>query len=78
MPRYIDADKLTRMFIGNLTFVPQEFIDSAKTVDAIPIKWIEQYIENEIKRYGCKIPETNAIKDMIDDWRKENESNISN
>jgi hypothetical protein len=91
--RLIDADKLFTWLVSSWRnkypigdgsqfdivhiYEIKEEIDNAETVDAIPIKWIEQYIGKEIKRYGCKIPETNSIQNMLNDWRKENESNIS-
>ena len=81
MPRCIDANRLKKKLIGWETEPTDEDIERVinrqPTADVIPIKWIEQYIENEIKMYGCEIPETNAIKNMLKDWRKENESNIS-
>lgn len=63
--RIIDADKLMRIYFdddeGNKTFefVPSEFIDSAPTVDAVPVvrckdcKWWEQIDDGQ---YGYCSP----------------------
>ena len=47
-------------------------------VEAIPISWIEEWLEKMPKHttpYFYKSYLRNAIRGMVKDWRKENESN---
>ena len=67
--RLIDLDKID-VFHQEDEDVVFDIIH-AIPVDAITTDWIEQYIENEIQRYGCEIPEISAIKNMLNEWRKE-------
>lgn len=94
--RLIDADKLAITPI-DVTDLPQdkclrvvlwEDVEKAETVDAIPIKWIEEYAEHLAKTnpHGFDVLGvahehlgiTLMVKDWnLEQWRKENESNIS-
>ena len=69
--RLIDADKVKRAFIGNRygTKAIEYVIDEAPTVKAITVEWIEEW--------GWKngMSESMSLRVMIDDWRKENETN---
>lgn len=44
-------------------------INHAPTVDAIPISWIEQYVEENWFDYGTQY---NAITEMLKAWEREN------
>ena len=67
----IDADKVKRAFIGNRygTKAIEYVIDEAPTVKAITVEWVEEW--------GWKngMSESMSLRVMIDDWRKENETN---
>lgn len=74
--RLIDADKLlepgyTDMFDAPIRFamVSRYAIETAPTVKAIPVEWIEEW--------GWKngMSESMSLRVMIDDWEKENETN---
>lgn len=57
-------------------------VQNAPTVDAIPIEWIEKYVKKsyrKAKEHRNRFAENCAcgVDLMLDDWRKENESNIS-
>lgn len=52
-----------------------EFMDalkSAKTIDAIPIEWIEKWFENALR--SANDGDDVTVDVMLDDWRKENET----
>lgn len=87
--RLIDADelkkevpkKLVRLMDGQdyeETYYKYEVIkaiNTVPTVDAIPIKWIENYVKNNFcfaDWYGGFI---GGINMMLDEWEKENEVN---
>lgn len=87
--RLIDADelkkevpkKLVRLMDGQdyeETYYKYEVIkaiNTVPTVDAIPIKWIENYVKNNFcfaDWYGGFI---GGINMMLDEWEKENETN---
>lgn len=74
--RLIDADKLlepgyTDMFDDPIRFamVSRNAIESAPTVKAIPIEWIERKLaEHWYVDYD--------IRELLEDWEKENEKDI--
>ena len=83
--RLIDADELIYMTIGEDTdtafeFVPTEFIKNAEEVDAIPIEWIEKWLDEFL---GTKLEEEITDLDpfkknvyqgiflMYNDWRRQ-------
>lgn len=72
--RLIDKDKFLKE-VKQRHYTPSsiKLIESQKEVDAIPIK----YIKNKIKKYTGKISQQkiSILLTLIDDWRKENESN---
>jgi len=70
--RLIDADE-------RRTEIDEEdrwVVDGAITVDAIPIEWIEHW-KFTVPKYWEVVNGNDEIGRMLDDWRKENESNIS-
>ena len=58
-------------------------IDDVETVDAIPVEWIRKYIDEllVISKDNLDLGEDGyfseivTIEDMLEDWRKENETN---
>lgn len=72
--RLIDADTVKKAFIGNRygTKAIEYVIDNVPTVEAIPIEWIEKFIDNDILSETVKIL-LNAWY-----WEKENEQNKDN
>lgn len=51
------------------------FIEDAEEVEAIPVEWIEQYLENAKKDSECYGRMwLNGIEYLLRDWRKENEN----
>ena len=85
--RLIDADALLEHYAcGDVTGIPEEDIKLAPTIDAILVEWIEEYIEekyNEIEYYeiggvNCNYSGVYALENLIDNWRKENESDSTN
>jgi len=68
--RLIDADKLkesNRTHITGNVIVFENDIDSAKTVEAIPIEWIRNW-EEENWELECNY----GIDAMIEEWEEEN------
>jgi len=89
--RLIDADKLKRtegMFqyqisdaFDRLSASAYRFedVENAPTVEAIPVEWIEKWIETDhnTKRrtpYYYKRLFRSRLKMMLEDWKKENEN----
>ena len=70
--RLIDADK-----IGGVSADPyeegafQDEIRSQPTVDAIPV----EFIEKKIAEYNDWSEDVEPLLKLIEDWRKENETN---
>ena len=55
----------------NATAIAIEMIKKAKTVDAIPIEWMWNWVKKDRKvNYG----DYDLLVDIINDWRKENEA----
>lgn len=97
--RLIDADKLKIRNVSadywyTVMGVTEDDIDYADTVDAIPVEWIEKWLENikNDKRYKSEYVELTqdvkrieykgtvmiripCISDMLEDWKRENETN---
>lgn len=86
MARLIDADALPKAMEYDyekgemkILYYDAWVIAHAPTVDAIPIEWIEEYIDhltNEIEHgVGCSgaRKQLDGIKLMLHYWRKENE-----
>ena len=51
-------------------------VENASTVEAIPTEWIEEWLKKMPKHttpYFYKRFLKNAIRGMVEDWRKENE-----
>lgn len=86
--KLIDADELKLSHCKECTLYPNQclkdncdwdsiyHIKIAKTVEAIPIEWIEEWLKNMPKHttpYFYKRFLRNAIRGMVKDWRKENE-----
>lgn len=78
--RLINADKLAITPI-DVTDLPQdrclrvvlwEDVEKAETVDAIPTKWIKEWIDNYVKYSGYNSYMLSVVE-MLDDWREENE-----
>lgn len=79
--RLIDADELRHSHCVECTLYPDKclekdcdwgsiyHIDHAPTVDAIPVKWIEQYGRENWYDFGTQY---NAITEMLKAWRKKN------
>lgn len=71
--RLIDADEVKRSFIGNRygTKAIEYVIDNEPTVKAIPIEWIEQFMNRF--RVGMVISDEYALLHfMLTEWEKEN------
>ncbi len=85
--RLIDADKLlepgyTDMFDAPIRFamVSRQAIETAPTVKAIPIEWIEEWQNRHEWEYESYFTMRNgkpkyAIECLLEDWEKENEEN---
>lgn len=78
--RLIDADELMKK-VNSIKYLrklqAQKLCNECTEIEAIPIKWLENYIENSIPRkehfpYWYKRNWNNRLRMMIDDWRKEN------
>ena len=82
--RLIDADKIRDKDISG-GIVDIFDVLEAPTVEAIPVEWVEKRIKRlnkdmrENKRHGngqiikWQEWELNGLKDMLEDWRKEND-----
>lgn len=56
-------------------FVNRKQIDDAPTIEAIPIEWIEKYMDKvDVEDYGMVyLLPRGPFKKMLKDWEKENE-----
>lgn len=65
---HLDLENKVRFDDVNIAF--KDDIDNMLTVKAIPIEWIEEW--------GWKngMSESMSLRVMIDDWEKENETNV--
>lgn len=74
--RVIDADKLMESLKPNesvwVGLVLSELIANATTVKAIPVEFIEKYIDHRLVKYGDTWTFINC---MLNDWEKENAIN---
>lgn len=83
--RLIDADKLHLtyvqgtyvgggIYVGNGCIFEYDEVVNAPTIDAIPIKWIKDYIDfgvsDKLAQHDMRF-----VSKMIEDWEKENETN---
>ena len=76
--RLINANKLVvdaRLGEDETPYVSKAQIDEAPTVEAIPIEWIEKWVEKYNKDLDPWFQGRTAVDDMLDDWEKENEIN---
>lgn len=64
--RLIDADELRIIPGSAFDVMPVCDISSAPTVEAIPVEWIEKWLAK-------RDPYDDCVRDMLCDWRKENE-----
>ena len=85
--KLIDADELVAKadcsveFVSydNTTYIPYvDYVDEicrAPTVEAIPVKWLERYIDSTLDDDNSQMLGFKAaiIKEMLEEWRKENE-----
>ena len=78
--RLINADELKKEFphdedwdypVNTNSYVV-ETINRMPTVDAVPTKWIREWIDNYVKYSGYNSYMLSVVE-MLDDWRKENE-----
>lgn len=68
--RLIDADALDmyeclKSYYGDAWRDAQKEIENAPTIDAIPIEWIEDYMER-----------LDSVGFLLNNWRHDSESNI--
>jgi len=82
--RLIDTDKLTPTItqwnpsaLIEESYYHEEQIINAPTVDAIPTEWIKGWIDRNAEYTGYT-SYLLSIVEMLEDWRKENESNSNN
>lgn len=86
--RLIDADNMRKaskgMFIYQDEFeddvqhiafeaYTKEDIENERTVEAIPIEWLEKY--KRVRGWEVTVTTLNAIDNMLNAWEKENEAN---
>ena len=84
--KLIDADKLQRTegiftyrFTDDLDIMSccayrYEDVETAPTVNAIPIEWIEKWLEICIPHYDYdRMTHIADVYEMLEDWEKENE-----
>ena len=76
--RLIDADALEqkRMCIDDYSAVLELDIDNAPTIDAIPVEWLKEHVDGEIRdsdgnSYGRK---RITVVEALLMWRKEQEA----
>jgi len=71
--RLIDADALPR-FGRRGGLIHAEDVDRAPTVDAIPIEYIQYWIDKQnYGRRNGKMMLAKALNELITEWRKEHE-----
>jgi len=85
--RLIDADKLKfvpaliePVLVGDEphweTIILKDRIDNAPTVEAIPIEYIQHWIDKQnYGRRNGKMMLAKALNELIAEWRKEHETN---
>lgn len=76
--RLIDADALEqkRMYIDDYPAVLELDIDNTPTIDAIPVKWLKEHVDGDIRdsngnSYGRK---RITVVEALLMWRKEQEA----
>lgn len=80
--RLIDADKLLEPGYTDMFDVPTRFamvsrnaIETAPTVKAITVEWIENYTRQNFPLEHREVV-LGFIADMLEDWEKENEKSL--
>lgn len=68
--RLIDATELEKRSDKEMFEINKYTLRLAPTVDAIPVEWINKYKESQ----SYDVDTYYGIEDMLDEWRKENES----
>ena len=70
MSRIIDADALENelVYIDGIPAVTELDIDSAPTIDAIPVAWLCEYSGNHYDATGREVTVLEALRQ----WKKEN------
>lgn len=71
--RLIDLDKIDVFHQEDEDIVFD--IIHATPVDAIPIEWIKSWIDRNARNTGYTYVYVFPVVEMLDDWRKENETN---
>ena len=75
--KLIDADKLKEELEVNGLGYQYYMLDNASTVEAIPIEWLEDYIQNNTATLemgkAVKDFENMILRSLIDKWRSEND-----
>lgn len=85
--RLIDADKIDYIMgekPSRLDYVRRAHIADEPTIEAIPVAWIEKRMDSYIQYYNKKVKTEpaiahsisnaiDAISELLDDWREENE-----
>lgn len=83
--RLIDADKIVftnclvksglRVCCHNEGIVPKESIEMQPIVNAIPIEWINDYIDSTLDEGNSQMLgfKASIIKEMLEKWEKEND-----
>lgn len=78
--RLIDLDEIEYFTLVDKYGVPRykiEIGDGLPIVKAIPIEWIENWLETCIPRYDYdRMTYVADVYEMLEDWEKENEKDI--
>ena len=74
--RHFDKDrKKSQIFADGIDFA-WVMLDNQPTVKAIPIEWIQEWLETCIPRYDYdRMTYIADVYEMLEDWEKENENN---
>lgn len=74
MLRLIDKDELLkRITKGSYSKYAIDLVEGFKEVEAIPIEWIKKWSDSKNKGKQWNDTGYQVIRDLIDDWRNENE-----
>ena len=76
-PKEFTADNMQEMIWRTIRDC-ESAVEEQPTVEAIPIEWIEMFLEENYpieSPYGTKAYFHDFMKHMIKEWEKENESN---
>lgn len=69
--RLIDADKLIALSEFYETFIDRKSVETARTIEAIPVEWIDKHIE-ELSAQGHFL-EASYFAEIMSLWRDKNE-----